>query len=447
NAMPTPESAAARDRSRRDFLARTAAVAGVAALGMPLAARAGGPEPAAEPAPRASPRAPLGPDQAIRLGVIGTGGMGTGHCEALISLVKSGLEKAEIVALSDVCQPRLDEAKRRCESGQQNQVAVYRKYPGLLAREDIHGVVIAAPEHWHAQMAVDAIAAGKDVYLEKPMTLDLPDALRLRRAALANPEVMVQVGTQQMQVPKWHEARKLIAEGGIGKPTFSQTSYCRNSRDGEWLYYAIDPAWKPGENLDWEAWCGPLGAAPWDPQVYARWRRYRKYSTGIIGDLLVHVMTPLVMALDMGWPTRVIASGGHYVDKAMENHDQVNLTVEFEKEHTLTVAGSTCNEVGLEPMIRGHKGNIYLGGRHCLVRPERIAVDDVDERTIECPDIGNDQDKHRLGWLRSIRTREQPISGVELGTKIMVIVDLATRSMWEGCAYRFDPATLKASRV
>ncbi len=430
--------------SRRSFLAKTAAVAGAATL---LGARAGTAAPSPQPVAKGKARAPLTDADPILMGVIGPGGMGTGHCDAITSLAKAGKENVKIVALCDVCQPRLDEARKLCEERQGNKVETYARHEDLVARTDLHGVLVASPEHWHAQHAIDAILSGKDVYCEKPMTLNLEDALRLRAVCKANPEMVLQVGTQQMQLPKYREAAKLIAAGAIGKPTFSQTAYCRNSKEGEWLYYGIDPKWEPGKNLDWERWCGPLGSAPWDPAVYARWRRYRKYSTGIIGDLLVHVITPLCMALDVGWPTRVIASGGHYIDKAMENFDQVNLTVEFEKEHTMIIAGSTCNEVGLEVLVRGHKGNLYLGGRHAVVRPERLYADEVEERTVECPDIGNDQDQHRLTWLRCIRTREQPAAGVELGTKIMVIVDLASRSMWEGRAFAFDPASMKARAI
>lgn len=234
----------------------------------------------------------------------------------------------------------------------------------------------------------------------------------------------------------------------IGTPTFSQTSYCRNSPDGEWNYYHIDPEWKPGVNLDWEAWCGSVGLIEWDPKVYARWRRYKDWSTGIVGDLLVHEITPLIMALErVGWPTRVQATGGHYLDKAMENHDQVNITVAFENDHTMIVAGSTCNEVGFETLIRGQRGNIYLNSRHCVMRPERVFVDDVDEVTIECPDIGNDQDQLRLNWFRCMRSREKPDSNVDLGLKVIVIVDLATRSMWTGKTYEFDHETMTARAV
>ncbi|MHC4989370.1 MAG: Gfo/Idh/MocA family protein [Planctomycetota bacterium] len=430
--------------SRRDFLAKTAALGAAALLtGCAASSRRGrwGPE------PLASTGAPLGDDDPIRMGVIGTGGMGTAHCQAIISLGEAGKENVQIVALADVCDERLENARKICAERQGIEVDTYRNYIALLNRDDVHAVLIASPEHWHGQMARDAIMAGKDVYVEKPMTLRLDDAIYLREVVLANPQRVFQVGTQHIMLPKYRESQKLIADGAIGKPTFSQTSYCRNSMDGEWLYYGINDEWEPGINLDWEAWCGPLGDAPWDPEVYARWRRYRKYSTGIIGDLLVHQMTPLMMSLDQGWPVRVVASAGHYVDKVMENHDQININIEFEKEHTMVVAGSTCNEAGLEIMIRGRMGNLYLGSNNVDLRPERIFADEVDPQRVECPDIGNDQDALRLNWLQCVRSREAPMSGIDLATKCMVIVDLATRSAWDGRAYKFDPETMKAKRI
>ncbi len=432
-------------QSRRAFLAETARIAGA---GVVLTSP--GLSKGAFRVPRSNKSGvSVSKDEPIRMGVIGVGGMGRGHCGAITNLAKQGRENVRIVAVCDVCDSHLKQAVDIVAHNQGTPPDTYREHEELLDRDDIHGVLIASPEHWHSQHAIDALLAGKDVYCEKPMTLRLHQALELREVVHAHPDRIFQVGTQMMQLPKYQEARKMIADGLIGKPVWSQTSYCRNSRDGEWNYYRIDPNWKPGVNLDWDRWLGYLGPREWDPKIYARWRRYRDFSTGIIGDLLVHQMTPLLMALgdSVGWPTRVVASGGHYIDKAMENHDQVNLTVEFEGEHTMVVAGSTANEVGLENMIRGHKGNIYLNSRHCEMRPERIFADEVDPETVECPDIGNDQDMHRLAWLRCIRTREQPTSNVDLGTKIMVIVDLATRSMWDGHAYAFDSAAMKATRI
>jgi predicted dehydrogenase len=402
-----------------------------------------------QPVPRAPAPPAVGPDEPIRIGVIGTGGMGTGHVEAFANAHKQGRVAVQVVALADVCQARLEAAKAKLEQiqGAGTVETHYAGYPALLARPDVQGVLIAAPEHWHAKMAEDAIAAGKAVYLEKPMTLRLPEALRLLDVVKKNPAAQVNVGTQYVMTPSYWQAREVIAAGGIGKPVWSQTSYCRNSRDGEWLYYEIDPNWRPGENLDWKQWCGPLGLVPWSPEIYARWRRYRKYSTGIIGDLLVHRITPLIMAMNLGWPTRVVASGGHYIDKVMENHDQVNLQIEFEDEHTMIVAGSTANELGLETVIRGHKGNLYVGGRHALLRPERIWAEEVDERTFQGEDLGDDQDRLRLHWLNAIRSKGPPASTVELGAKVMVVVDLATRSLWEGSAFGFDPVQRKVKKL
>jgi predicted dehydrogenase len=419
--------------SRRDFLRTTTGAAAASLLPVEeiLADTA--------PVPRALPRTPVHPAEPVRIGIIGTGGMGTGHLEAFVKAAQDGRADVLVVALSDVCQPRLEAARQKAEAVQgEGSVELYPRYRDLLARNDIQGVLIASPEHWHRQMAEDAILAGKDVYVEKPMTLTLKDALRLKKVVEANPEQILNVGTQYVMTPSYRAARDLIAQGAIGKPVWSQTSYCRNSKDGEWLYYEIDPAWQPGVNLDWDEWCKPLGRREWDPEIYARWRRYRRYSTGIIGDLLVHRITPLIYAMNLGWPTRVIASGGHYIDKKMENHDQVNLTIEFEDDHTMIVAGSTANELGLETVIRGHKANLYVGGRNALLRPEQLFADEVEERTIVGEDHGDDQDFLRRAWLDCIRTRQPAPSPVELGTKVMVIVDLAARSMWEGKAYRYD---------
>jgi len=431
--------------SRREFLARSAAIA--ASAGALSAMDAGEVLADSAPVPRALPPVPISPFEPVRMAVIGTGGMGTEHCNAFLRFVEAGREDVLITAVCDVCDSRLERARARIAEKQSPAPTTTRRYRDVLNDPTIHGVLIATPEHWHAKIAEDAILAGKAVYIEKPMTLRLKDALRLQKIVQSNPEARLQVGTQFVMIPSYIEARRIIAEGTIGKPVSSQTSYCRNSKDGEWLYYEIDPEWQPGVNLDWREWCGPLGRQDWDPAVYARWRRYRKYSTGILGDLLVHRMAPLLMALDVGWPIRVTASGGHYVDKAMENHDQVNLTIEFEGEHTMIVAGSTANELGIETVIRGHKANLFVGGRDTVMRPERLYVEELEETTIEGPDYGDPQDLLRLDWLGVIRTRRMPASPVDLGAKVMVIVDLATRSLWEGGAFAYDPRKQKVKKL
>jgi len=432
-------------RTRREFLRDTATVATAAALASAALDAEGTDGDSVE---QAASAAPLGRNDPVRIGIIGTGGMGSAHASAFARLARGG-RPVRIEALCDVCDPRVASAKATVDRLQTSDVATYRSHKDLLARKDLHGVLIAAPEHWHGRLAEDAILAGKDVYVEKPMTLNLKDAQRLAKVVEKNPQAVACVGTQYVMTPSYVAAERLIAEGAIGKPVWSQTSYCRNSKAGEWTYYKIDPAWVPGKTIDWRTWCQPLGKAPWNPDVYARWRRYRKYSTGIIGDLLVHHMTPVIKALNVGWPVRVVATGGHYVDTAMQNHDQVNLTIQFEREHTMVVAGSTCNELGVERVIRGHKGNLYVGGRTATLRPERIWAEEVEEREIPAPDgpVIDDQQALRLHWLDCIRSREKPRSDVELGLKVMAVVEMATRSLWEGGAFAYDPARRRVSKI
>lgn len=431
--------------SRRTFLTAAAVLAGAGAvIGTRKATAA-----AARDVPKSKDRVTLKDGETIRMAVIGTGGMGGGHVGSFIALNNAKRENVHVVAVADVNDLHAKKAKATCEKNQEGvAVESYRDYREVLARPDIHGVLIASPEHWHAQMAIDALLAGKDVYLEKPMTLNLADAMRLREVVNANPSMIMQVGTQYAAQPKYLEAKKVIESGELGLPLWSQIAYCRNTPNGEWNYYGVDDKWKPGENLDWDAWCQPIGKQAWDPKMYIRWRRYRKCSTGIVGDLLVHEMTPFFVSLNQcGWPVKVHAFGAHMVDKEMENHDQVNVSVQFESGHTMIVAGNTNNENGFEKIIRCQKGNLFLTNRHCVVRPERAFDKEVEERTIQCPDVGDDQDQHRVNWLKCIRSREKPHSDIEQGCKVMVVVDLATRAMWEGGSWEFDPRTMKAKRT
>lgn len=418
--------------NRRNFLKTSAGLAAAASAGRPMSAR--------------SYSRIIGANDRIMMGIIGTGGMGSGHLNRFCALKGDSKVAYDIVALSDVCQPKLDNAKKTAEDRQPGvEVTGYRNYGDLLARSDVDCVLIATPEHQHHINAMDAIAAGKDVYLEKPMTLRYEHALELRKVVKASDRVFC-VGTQKMALSKFRDARQLIGEGGIGKPVWSQTSYCRNSITGEWNYYGIDPNWKPGENLDWEEWLGWMGPREWDPKVYARWRRYRDFSTGIVGDLLVHQMTPVMFALDSDWPTRVTAHGHHHIDTEMENHDQVNMSVQFADGHTMIVAGSTCNEIGLETMIRGHEGTLYLNGTNCVMKPERHFVDEREPLDIPARNVA-DQDMLRMDWMEAVSERREPFSSVELGTKVVVAVDLATRSMWDGKAWGFDPETMTAKAL
>ena len=175
-----------------------------------LANRAGATTQPAVSAGKAAARTPLKDGETIRMGVIGTGGMGQGHCAAFPKLNRERSANVQIVAIADPWPRNLDNAHKGLTTDWQKGVEVtkYADYKELLKRNDIHAVLIASPEHWHSQHAIDAVLAGKDVYSEKPMTLNLADAMRMDATAKANPDIIVQIGTQKMALPSYHEARK-----------------------------------------------------------------------------------------------------------------------------------------------------------------------------------------------------------------------------------------------
>ncbi|QDU84154.1 putative oxidoreductase YvaA [Planctomycetes bacterium Pla163] len=385
-------------------------------------------------------RAPLRPGQPIQVGVVGFGHMGGGHTDGLLRARDAGDAKLDVVAVAEVCEPRREKGLALLRERQPGvEVTGHVDYLELYERPDIHAVLIATPEHWHATHAVHAIEYGKDVYVEKPMTLELEEAFWLAHVARSSDSI-VQVGTQWLMHPRFVQARKIVAEGSLGVCLSSLIAFGRNSREGEWLY-EIDESLEPGPRLDWERWCGPLGPRAWDTEIYHRWRRYREYSTGIIGDILSHLIAPLLLAVDEGLPVRVTAQGSHMVDTAMENHDQIVGHIEFESGHVMTVIGSTCNDRGTPWMIRGNRADLLLGHGSAEVVPQ-AAWSDLDDEPRKYDRPAKDiQQQLRLDWLRSVRTRRPNRSNVELGLAHMIVVDLMTRSVWSGRAWRFDPVT------
>ena len=213
--MPVP--------SRRQFLGATA-LAGAAAVlgasGSAANARTVRLAPSVKPGRVSRP----GANDAIRMAVIGTGGMGTGHAHAFMNFAATGQENVQVVALADPCDERRMNCHKACAERQSGvEVQETRDYREILARDDVHGVLVASPEHWHAQHVIDALAAGKDVYCEKPMTLELDEALQVRKAVLAHPEQVFQVGTQMIMLPAKPSRRARLARPSGRRPRTAAT--------------------------------------------------------------------------------------------------------------------------------------------------------------------------------------------------------------------------------
>jgi len=238
------------------------------------------------------------PNDKIRFATIGMGGMGTGDTE---SALQTGL--TEMVGVADIYQGRLDRAKERFG----NHLYATRDYRQVLARKDIDAVIIATPDHWHARIATEALAAGKDVYVEKPMVQKVEEGIALVAAAKASGRIL-QVGSQRVSSVVYAKAKELLESGAIGELNLVEAWWDRNSAIGAWQY-SIPPDATPA-NIDWDQFLGAAPKRPFDPMRLFRWRNYQDYGTGVAGDLFVHLFSGMHFITGAQGPSRVYATGG-----------------------------------------------------------------------------------------------------------------------------------------
>jgi len=398
--------------TRRDFLKQSAV--GAAALGI---GALGGP----------APGSVLGANDRIRLGSIGCGGQGTHLLRRVVERAKDPERKLSVAAVCDIYEPRKERAKEVSGGAQ-----VFHDYRDMLAMDDLDAVIIATPDHWHATISIDAMLAGKDVYCEKPMTLYWEEAKRVAETAAMTGRVM-QVGAHSCSYDRYWKARDVIARGGLGKLVWSQASYARNSRKGEWNWN-IDAGAGP-DNLDWDRWLGPAPKRPFDPERYFRFRKYWDYSGGIATDLFYHQLAHLQIALGPQFPRRVTAAGGVFVFHDREVPDTFHMLVDYPTDHTVALLTSMANEQGVPEVIRGHEATMTFEDPGVVVRPERPYAEGRGEIRVGTePRLD-----HMDNFLQCVRTREQPHCDPQTGYRVMVAIALGVMAYRQNKAMVFDP--------
>ncbi len=261
--------------------------------------------------------------QPKRVGLIGTGWYGKCDLWRLVQVAP-----VEIVSLCDVDKKLLAEAAdiaaQRQKSGKRPRT--YTDYRKMLAERDLDLVLIATPDHWHALPAIAAMESGADLYLQKPISVDVVEGQAILAAARQHRRV-VQVGTQRRSTPHFIEARdRFIRDGKLGKIGLVEI-YC---------YYHMrarenPPDTAPPENLDWEMWTGPAPMRPYNPLTHPRrWRAFMEYGNGIIGDMCIHMLDAVRWMMDLGWPRSVSSSGGILMDKSSKSNISDTQTATFD---------------------------------------------------------------------------------------------------------------------
>ncbi len=234
----------------------------------------------------------------VQVATIGLGGMGTGDTHT-----SSDVPGVQLVAVADIYQGRLDHAKEVFGK----DIFITRDYREVLARKDVDAVIIATPDHWHSQISIDAMNAGKDVYCEKPMVQRIDDGKPVIAAREKTGRIM-QVGSQRVSSIVYQKAKDLFRAGAIGELNMVEAWWDRNSAIGAWEYSI--PLDATPENIDWDRFLGRAPKVPFEPVRLFRWRNYRDYGTGVAGDLFVHLFSGMHFVTGAIGPTRVYATGG-----------------------------------------------------------------------------------------------------------------------------------------
>jgi predicted dehydrogenase len=188
-----------------------------------------------------------------------------------------------------------------------NHVFTTRDHREVLAKSDIDAVIVATPDHWHAQIAIDAMNQGKDVYVEKPMVQKVEDGRRVAEAQKKTGRIL-QVGSQRVSSIVYEKAKELLKQGSIGQVNMVEAWWDRNSAIGAWQY-SIPPD-ASEQTIDWDRFLGSAPKRPFEPIRLFRWRNYRDYGTGVAGDLFVHLFSGMHYIVGSLGPTRVFATGG-----------------------------------------------------------------------------------------------------------------------------------------
>jgi predicted dehydrogenase len=277
--------------TRREFL-------GVGAMAAGASLASGGPV-WTIPAPRRAPAPRGSAADRVRFGIVGVGMQGSGLLSTAIQI-----PDVECAAACDLYDGRHVLAR---EITNRADLPVTRRYKELLDDKSIDAIIGAVPDHWHRQLVVDAVGAGKDIYIEKPMSHSAADGVAMVDAVKKSGRIL-QVGSQRVSSPICARARDMIAKGMIGELTLVEGWNGRNDPNGAWQY-PPPPDLSPA-NLDWDTWLGKAPKKPFDPITFARWRAWKEYGTGVAGDLLVHLISGMMYMLDLNQPPTRVSSVG-----------------------------------------------------------------------------------------------------------------------------------------
>lgn len=374
-------------------------------------------------------------NETINVGCIGTGG----RCRTLMqSLVK--VPGVRITAVCDVWDVALAEGRKLADP----KAFATKDHHELLARNDVDVVLIGSPDHWHVPLTVDACAAGKDVYVEKPLTHDLSEGEAVI-AAQNDHRRIVQVGTQQRSMPHIQKAAEIIRSGGIGKVMKVHLTWNRNTPRWQKSKQGVDP-----NTVDWKRFLGNAPDQPFDEYKMRQWRWFWDFGGGIFTDLMVHWIDVAHWILDLDHPEVAASIGDHFNAKDVwETPDTVQTLLRYPEKEVQCYFEGTFSNARNASMIEfmGTDATLYIDRGGYVIYPERRSKVPPSELILGTgprgADFYNQPDGellHLTNWIDCVRSRAKPAAPAEAGVSAASAAHLANLSLRKNMIARWDDA-------
>jgi predicted dehydrogenase len=369
------------------------------------------------------------PSDRVRLGVIGSGSRGT---YVMGVFQKNG--GVDVAAICDVYEPNLERALSAAAKASGQAPKPYRNYKDLLADKNIDAVLIATPEHWHYQMVLDALAAGKDVYVEKPLCHTPEQGVRLVDAEKQSKQI-IQVGMQRRSYDLYLEARKVVAAGTLGNVRMVRSWWLNN-------YLGNPKATRLDGKLDWDQWQGPAPKRPFDPDRFRNWRNYSDYAGGILADQGAHVFDGIHMLMGSGAPSAVTAAAGKPHRPGFDTPESVTACAEYPEDF---LGVFTINYAAMKYKMRNDQLNHLDGDKARLdVAREEFNVykqgaEDTSAQSGKSElGFNHATDLHVANFVECVRTRKKPTAPIALGFEAALTVQMANLSLKHGKRIRWN---------
>ncbi len=403
------------EHNRRQFLRTTAA--GAAALTAGWTATAGG----------------YWANETINVGCIGVGG----RCQRLMQVLAT-IPGVRLTGVCDVWDVHLAKGKELADP----KAFATKNFHALLERDDIDAVLIASPDHWHVPMTVAACDAGKDVYVEKPLTHKLSEGQAVIDAQNRHHRI-VQVGMQQRSMPQMQEGYKIVKSGELGRIHKVHLTWNRNTPRHTRNKLGIDP-----NSVDWQAFLGNAPQQPFDEYRFRNWRWFWDFGGGILTDLMVHFIDVANWFLGLEAPAQAVTIGDHFMTKGLwETPDTIQTLLSYPEQEVQVYFEGTFVNARNAAMIEfmGSEATLYLDRGRYELHPERNSKVAYREWVLGSGGRGQDfydqpdgELLHLTNWIECIRSRQAPNAPAEAGVAAVLGAHLGNRAYRENTVARWE---------